>query len=452
MIHQHDLSEKNNLEITRAFKALEIAKLLRAANIRKSEGFSSSYIFQLLVLLVFEGKNLFRFLDSNIAKDRPQKDAYYRFLKQPTYAWRRFLFSLAVLVIQSFERLTSEKRVKVLIVDDSLFSRSRSKKVELLARVFDHVSGKMVKGFSMLTLGWSDGYSFIPVDFDMLSSANDSNRLVDIDNRIDKRTHGYKRRQDALLKRPESVRLMVERALASGLRVDYILMDSWFTNEPMLKSMLAQQLDVIGMVKDMKQKYELNGVWYSLTELRNKLKAGDFTDVIGQLHVKTKSGIPVKLIFIKNRNKRKEWLALVCTDLTISGDEVVRIYGMRWDIEVFFKATKSLLKLAKEFQGRSFDMTIGHTTIVFTRFILLQWIHRQYNDQRTFGGLFYDYCDEVKQIDFIDALKTLLEVLDEIKANVSQRANALITWLLDKWIQSQPTHIKQLLGLLVCES
>ncbi|WP_368294107.1 transposase [Dehalobacter sp. TBBPA1] len=452
MIHQHDLSEKNNLEISRAFKALKINKILRFANIRKSEGFSAAYLFQLLIILVFENKNLYRLLDSAKGKDRPQKDSYYRFLKQPTFAWRRFLAALSLNVIQSFTGLTSDKRVKVLIVDDSLFSRSRSKKVELLARVFDHVTGKMVKGFSMLTLGWSDGHSFVPVDFDMLSSVQDKLRLSEIDERIDKRTHGFKRRQDALQQRPDSVYKMVKSALESGILADYILMDSWFTNEPMIKRMLDFDLDVIGMVKNQKQRYEFGGVWYSLPELRGKLKASDFNDVIGQIHVKTKSGIKVKLVFIKNRNKRKEWLALLCTDMAITAAEVVRIYGMRWDIEVFFKASKSLLKLAKEFQGRSFDMTIAHTTIVFTRFIILQWIHRQHTDHRTFGELFYDFCDEVKQVDFVDSLKSLLEIISEIKNSVSQQANKLVLRLLDNWIQTQPSHIRHLLGLLVCES
>lgn len=40
------------------------------------------------------------------------------------------------------------------------FSRSRSKAVELLARVYDHVEHKYVRGFRMLTLGWSDGNTF----------------------------------------------------------------------------------------------------------------------------------------------------------------------------------------------------------------------------------------------------------------------------------------------------
>jgi hypothetical protein len=39
--------------------------------------------------------------------------------------------------------------------------------------------------------------------------------------------------------------------------------------------------------------------------------------------------------------------------------EIIRIYALRWDIEVFFKCAKSLLRLQKEFQGRSFDLLIS---------------------------------------------------------------------------------------------
>lgn len=452
MIYQENISEKNNLEISKAIIALKIPKFLRDANIRKKDGYTALTVFKHLILLVFEGKNLFRLLDCKMALDRPAKDTYYRFLNESTFAWRRFLISLSTQVISGFGRLTSKSRVKVFIIDDSLYSRAKSKKVELLSWVHDHTTGKMVKGFSMLTLGWSDGYSFIPVDFDMLSSANDSNRLTEINTQVDKRSHGYKRRKGALLKRPESVDKMIARALDAGICADYVLMDSWFTNEPMIKNMLSHGLNVIGMLKDMKQKYEFNGAWLSLKELRARLKSSDFTDLIGEITVKTKSGIPVKLVFIKNRNKRKEWLALLSTDLDITADEIIRIYGMRWDIEVFFKATKSLFKLAKEFQGRSYDMIVCHTTIVFTRFIILQWIHREHNDYRTIGGLFFDYCDEVQQVDFVDALKSLIDIFEELKSNVSKKVKNMISCLLDKWIQSQPSHIKLLLGLLVCES
>jgi len=60
-------------------------------------------------------------------------------------------------------------------------------------------------------------------------------------------------------------------------------------------------------------------------------------------------------------------LALLCTDTALAGDEIVRLYGERWDIEVFFKMCKQHLKLVKEIQIRAFDGLIGHTSMVFAR-------------------------------------------------------------------------------------
>ena len=60
------------------------------------------------------------------------------------------------------------------------------------------------------------------------------------------------------------------------------------------------------------------------------------------------------------------------TDITLGDEEIVRIYGKRiWNIEVFFKMTKSFLRLAKEFQCRSYDSMVAHTTIVCVRYIML---------------------------------------------------------------------------------
>jgi len=53
------------------------------------------------------------------------------------------------------------------------------------------------KGFTLLTLSWSDGYSFVPVGFNMLSSANKENRYQEISEQIDHRTNGYKSRRKA---------------------------------------------------------------------------------------------------------------------------------------------------------------------------------------------------------------------------------------------------------------
>ncbi|MNI23534.1 hypothetical protein D3C73_771250 [compost metagenome] len=71
------------------------------------------------------------------------------------------------------------------------------------------------------------------------------------------------------------------------------------------------------------------------------LPKGKATEILGSVIAETACGLTVKLVFVQNRNKRREWLAIISTDLTVSEDEIVRIYGMRWSIETFFKFTKS---------------------------------------------------------------------------------------------------------------
>ena len=69
----------------------------------------------------------------------------------------------------------------------------------------------------MLTLGWSDGHTFIPVDFALLSSLK--SQVNGIMEGIDKRTSGYKRRLEALLPAPQVIPAMIDRALAAGVRL-----------------------------------------------------------------------------------------------------------------------------------------------------------------------------------------------------------------------------------------
>lgn len=99
------------------------------------------------------------------------------------------------------------------IFDDSIVTRNHREFVELMTCVYDHVTHKYQKGFLMPTLGWSEGYSFLPVDFAMLSLPNPSNCLVDNSSTIDKRTTGYKRRKAAVQNKPEVTIILIQNAL-----------------------------------------------------------------------------------------------------------------------------------------------------------------------------------------------------------------------------------------------
>ncbi len=339
MIYQNDKNENTQNQFSNALKELKIGKLLRNSNITKSCGISAYEVFQFLLLLVFQGRNLFRFLNSKHKDQAVSKNTYYRFLNETSYNWSKFLLLLAAKDTSRFDALARPERVKVL--DDSVVKRNRSKSVELLARVYDHVEHKFQKGFTLLTLGWPDGYSFIPVGFNPLSSAKKNNRYNEISENIDHRTNGYKFRKESMMSKTDAAVLLIQRTLQSGINADYLLMDTWFTTEPMIRSVLDTGLDVIGMVKQLKQRYTYKGKKYTLHRLKRMVRFEDAKNIFGSLVVTTKTGIPVKIVFVRNRNKKSECLYLLSTDVSLSDTEIVRIYGNRWSIECFFKSSKS---------------------------------------------------------------------------------------------------------------
>ena len=196
---QYAVEKQFNSRVNNFFTKYEIGKKLRCSNFIKTKGFSCLDLFKFIFLLVFNGRNLYRTLQSEVGSGLPEKDTIYRFLNSCRYNWRKFLLTVSSTVIkETIEPLKSNNWKNVLILDDSLYSRNRSKAVELLARVRDHVEHKYVLGFRMLTLGWSDGNTFLPVAFSLLSSENERNRLCGIDPRLDKRTTGYKRRMESI--------------------------------------------------------------------------------------------------------------------------------------------------------------------------------------------------------------------------------------------------------------
>ncbi len=258
-------------------------------------------------------------------------------LRTPRHNWRNFLLSLVVGVIRFFCTLTDGKQEKVFIFDNSTYNRNRSKAVELLAWIHDHNAHRSLKVFKMLTLGWSDGINFLPVDFVLPYSAKAAKRVQGITKKLDKRTCGYKRRQEAMKKITQHLETMVKRALRRGIKADYILMDSWFSFPVILKT-LGRHLPVISMAKDMpKVFYKHAGQWVRLSALYSRLKKrSGRVRILANTVVETTLGQKVKIVFVRHNHKRS-WLATISTDIELTDEKVVRIYGKRWDDKALFE-------------------------------------------------------------------------------------------------------------------
>ncbi len=74
-------------------------------------------------------------------------------------------------VIYRVASLSDSYRKLCFVIDDSMLQRNKGKEVELMARIYDHVSKSFVKGFNLLQLGWTDGVSIFPVNSALMSSS-----------------------------------------------------------------------------------------------------------------------------------------------------------------------------------------------------------------------------------------------------------------------------------------
>jgi len=435
--------------IVNFIKRFQVMDALNASKINKVKGYSLALLVQFLLGLAFTCKNLYRYLEQ-VKNERPfSKNLIYRFFDNPNANWQLFLLKLGSSIINDYMNpLTDTDRTNVLIFDDSLYSRNRSKKVELLARVYDHVEHKYVKGFRMLTAGWSDGASFVPLAFSLLSSTNSDNRLYEQGPTVPLESPGFARRQEAVLSTTEMVIKLLDQVLEHTQNFSYVLFDSWFSWPTVIKEIKARQVDVICMLKDMKHiSYGYGEQQYRLSELytvldKTKTKSG----IIGSTLVDY-YGIPARVIFVQNRNGKREWLALLSTDTTISDEEIIRIYGMRWDIEVYFKTCKSLLGLAKEFQVRNYDAMVAHTTMVCVRYMILSVENRDNKDDRSCGGIFYDLCAETATISFAKSFLLLLTLFVNTLKEKLMLTDDVINDLFDEFLKSVPGSMKNSLFL-----
>lgn len=145
------------------------------------------------------------------------KDTAYRFMKMDCINWLRFTTILSSRIIrQSIYDLTSDQRVNAFVIDDSLFQRGRSKKVELLTRVWDHAKFRFCYGFRMLTLGCTDGTSFLPVNSVLLSSEHAQKRMNEAPS-LDKRSAGYRQRKLSMKKGTEAMMDLFEAAKSANI-------------------------------------------------------------------------------------------------------------------------------------------------------------------------------------------------------------------------------------------
>ncbi len=431
------------------FGEFRVRKLFFQCNAGKLKGVPVMDIFRYLFCLIFSDRSMYMQRKTGAFDGSFCKNTVYRFLNSTKTNWQRFTTLLSARIINGFMKpLTADDRKDVFIIDDSLFDRSRSGKTELLAKVFDHCSMKYKRGYRMLTLGWSDGNSFIPVNHCLLSAADDKNLLCEASVH-DGRSLAGKRRKQSRRKATEVMLELVKMARQAGLSAKYVLFDSWFSS-PKTVTALKQGhgLDTIAMVKkSSKIKYGYQDGCFNIKEIyaKNRKRRGRSKYLLSVSVTIGEEKIPAKIVCVCNKSKKKDWLAILSTDMSLSEEEIIRIYGKRWDIEVFFKSCKSYLRLVKECRSTSYDALNAHTAIVFTRYMMLSVAQRRNTDDKTLCELYFCLMDELDDITFSQSMRIIIDALVDSVMEYFHITERELEGFMASFLQRLPKYMREAL-------
>ena len=376
------------------FKVLRSLKILNKP-FQVVDKVNTKYIGKqlLIILLLFP---LFAVQDiSHFAKSplhqfyKCGKDVFYQFLNCLLFDWRKLSYQITKQLIPRVEKnsqVTDDTPVRCLIADDTDLPK-RGRCFELLSRIYSHVTHTFNYGFKGLILGYHDGKSFFNLEFSLHGEkGQDKEKPYGLSKKQSKRRFkakrpkkscGQQRVDDYFQTKTDMLIEMVRRAISNGIKFDYFLTDSWFTNFELIKFMTTQNIKCffLGMVKNGKTQYLFNnkqltfsGILKILKHSRKAIYSKNLNCYFYEVEVELK-GIKIKLFFCKTGKKGK-WNGLLTTNTLLTFEKAFEIYATRWTIEVFFKECKQLLRLGK-CESRHFDAQIAATTLCMLQYNML---------------------------------------------------------------------------------
>ena len=417
----------------------------------KTKGYSNTSLLQMLILMPFLGaKNIYSLFSTHYhVFYKGQKDCLYDTLRNPETNWRGLLLNFAKRFLKKVKTDNSSKVPTFFIADDSDLEKT-TPYFECLSRVFNHVTHRHVFAYKVLTLGFSDGKSFIPLDFSLHNEKGKKKnygltrkqRKEQYKKDRSSASHGAKRIKEVRTKKGENLIKMVKRAVKHGIVADYLLTDSWFLCESMIakiRKIKNGAIHIISMCKMDKRKYSCAEGEFNAKELlkqekqnrKNITRSRKYKVYYVEKTVEYK-GFKLKLFFTR-LTKRSKWRLLVTTNASLTFTDVYELYTNRWAIEVFFKECKQYLGLGKN-QSNDFDAQIGSTTICFIQYTILA-LYKRYEKYETIGGIFEGCKSDMTEQIFSDRIKALVLALIESLIdllNLTIEMDELISTLIEK--------------------
>lgn len=418
--------------ISSFIKLIGLGRLSKKVNFKRHSTISLTIIITWLFETCFSRRSMYRAQPSQYFSSRTARNV----LNDGRINWQKLLCLTAVKIITFLRPLIDRRRRLALIVDDTLITRPYSTKTELLARTFDHDHHQYVTGYRNLTIGWSDGNTFLPVNLALMSTRKKANLVGTQASVTDQRTIAGQRRRQAQRKMNDVVLELINQTLQLGVTAKYVLFDSWYSSPQMFYHLKELGLDSVAMLKrSSKVYYRYRGRNYSVKALYQRLLKSKRSHKQDYLYSSIVDAnfeghhFPIKLVFVAKKGFKNQYLVLASTNTKMTPQQIIQLYSRRWSIETYFKTAKQYLRLNKS-QIQNYDGQVAQVTITALTYILLAWQERLNKDERTLGDIFYLMNDALPEIKFIEALVYLLKALQSQETVfLSQTINQFMAYL-----------------------
>ena len=437
------ISLKDKLSLKSLFNLFNIASLCKKNGMLKHKGYAVSELLELLFLFPFMSiVSVHSFYVSRFNEFlKAQKDTLFRLKNNEYFNWRNLNYLFAKRYKKLSERNADQQSdtAKCLILDDTVIPKV-GMQIESIGKVFDHVIQRSVLGFKLLLLTFWDGNSLIPLDFSCHCERGKNKKYPfgllkrhlkkRFTKQRDKSSAGYKRSKELYIDKISNAIALLKRAVKHGFIPEYVLTDSWFSVEKVIKSVRQLKKGIIhflGMVKMDKRHYNYRGQQLNAKELQKLLKPMMKRAKHLRLYyieaIVSYSDIGEVKLFLTRFSKRSKWRLILTTDLDLSFHQAIKIYNTRWTIEVLFKECKQLLNLGK-CQSNDFDAQIADATISLITYMMLSF-HKKIHCYTTLGSLFAQYKEQFVEATVFDKLWNLfvsiqLKIADILELDFAQ--------------------------------
>ena len=425
---------KTDEGILHFLSTFKIHHLLKPFNTTKMKGISVSILLYSLIIFRLRGHNIHN--EQNHSMNFLPKiddNTFYRLMNNSFMNWRKLLMAFAKQFQEKIrDRAESIKETTCFVLDDTDIEKT-GKTIEFIGRIFSHVTKLYPLGFKLLLLAYWDGKSLIPIDFskhrEKGKKGNYGMKKKELKLRFGKKRHpkssSIKRVKELDVNKNKNAIAMIKRAVKAGFCVSYVLMDSWFVNDYMIKSIRSIKngaMHILGMCKVDNRKYVYNKKELNAHQLILKLerKNGKYSRKFKSHYMSVVvdyKGQPVRLFFIKYRGS-KRWSLLLTSNLSLTFIKAIELYQIRWSIEVLFKECKQYLQLGRS-QNTDFDGQIADTTLVLITYTILT-LQKRFESYETMGILFREIQTDLLELTLWERLIrqvlrmiiNLFEVLD----------------------------------------